>query len=71
MQEVLLLQKNQLIFYKKEKERFFMITFRKELLKKVAKSAYSTAKEEANATCACFAYQPALPKAVKELSKRK
>ena len=42
-----------------------------ELLKKVAKSAYSTAKAEANSACACFAYQTAMPKDVKELSKRK
>ena len=42
----------------------------KNFLKKVAKSAYLTAKTEANATCVCFAYQPAMPKAVKELSKK-
>lgn len=41
------------------------------LLKKVAESAYSTAKTEANSACFCFYYQPAMPKAVKELSKRK
>ncbi len=43
----------------------------KELLKKVAKSAYSTAKAEANSACVCFYYQPVMPKAVKELSKKK
>lgn len=41
-----------------------------EFLDKVAKSAYATAKKEANSACFCFYYQPVMPKAVKELRKR-
>ena len=41
------------------------------LLEMVAKEAMHTAKKEADSACICFAYQPAMPKAVKELGKRK
>lgn len=42
-----------------------------EFLNMIAKSAYTTAKKEADSACFCFYYQLAMPKAVKELSKRK
>lgn len=41
------------------------------LLDKVAKGAYKNATIEANSACACFFYQPVMPKKVKDLSKRK
>lgn len=41
------------------------------LLNKVAKEAYRHAVVEANSACGCFAYQPVMPKQVKDLSKRK
>ena len=56
---------------KNKKEVFHMKKIANEFLNKVAKSAYATAKTEANSACVCFYYQPVMPKAVKELSKRK
>jgi len=41
------------------------------LLKKIAKTAYGTAKVEADSACFCFLYQPAMPEKVKSLKKRK
>ena len=48
-----------------------MKDIKKALLSKVAKSAYETAKTEANSACLCFLYQPEMPKKVKDLKKRK
>lgn len=48
-----------------------MKNMKKTLLEKIAKSAYSTAKTEANSACICFYYQPFMPQAVKDLKKRK
>jgi AgrD protein len=39
------------------------------VLKTVAKSAYSNAEKTANSACIWFAYQPKLPKAMKDLRK--
>lgn len=41
------------------------------LLGKIAKGAYQNARIEADSACACFFYQPVMPKKVKDLSKRK
>lgn len=41
------------------------------ILQKVAKGALTVAKKEADSACFCFCYQPVMPKAVKELGKRK
>ena len=41
------------------------------LLEKVAKTAYETAKQEADSACLCFAYQPVMPQKVKEMKKKK
>ena len=41
------------------------------LLKKIAKTAYGTAKVEVDSACFCFLYQPVLPEKVKDLKKRK
>lgn len=48
-----------------------MKNIKKALLMKVAKTAYRTAKMEADSACLCFAYQPVMPKRVKELKKSK
>lgn len=48
-----------------------MKNVKKLLLETVAKEALHTAKKEADSACICFAYQPVMPKAVKELGKRK
>lgn len=41
------------------------------ILKKIAKTAYATAKTEADSACICFGYQPVMPKKVKALSSKK
>lgn len=41
------------------------------ILQAVAKTAYGTAKKEANSACICFFYQPVMPQKVKELRKKK
>lgn len=48
-----------------------MKTVNKTLLERIAKGAYCVAKTEAESACACFFYQPVMPKKVKELNKRK
>lgn len=48
-----------------------MESIKKTLLTMIAKSAHGTAKAEADSACFCFAYQPEMPKKVKDLSKRK
>ncbi|MBQ6888411.1 MAG: cyclic lactone autoinducer peptide [Lachnospiraceae bacterium] len=41
------------------------------LLKKIAKTAYGTAKIEVDSACFCFFYQPVMTEKVKSLKKRK
>lgn len=48
-----------------------MKNVKKVLLEGIAKTAYETAKQEADSACLCFAYQPVMPKKVKELKKKK
>ena len=48
-----------------------MKSIKKAILETVAKEALHTAKKEADSACICFCYQPVMPKAVKELGKRK
>lgn len=48
-----------------------MKDIKKDLLRKVAKAAYATAKKEADSACMCFGYQPAMPGKVKELRNKK
>lgn len=48
-----------------------MKNLRKTVLEKVAKTAYKTAKAEADSACVCFCYQPAMPQKVKDLRKKK
>lgn len=47
-----------------------MSNVKKVLLSMVAKGAYSTAKNEADSACFCFAYQPKMPQKVKDLKKK-
>lgn len=47
------------------------IKVKKALLLIAAKSAYSTAKAEADSACVCFAYQPKMPQKVKDLKKKR
>lgn len=48
-----------------------MKEIKKSILKRIAKTAYSAAKTEADSACMCFCYQPVMPKKVKELSCKK
>lgn len=48
-----------------------MKNLKKAVLKRIAKTAYETAKQEADSACLCFAYQPAMPQKVKDLRKKK
>lgn len=48
-----------------------MSKMKKVLLSLAAKSAYSTAKNEADSACFCFAYQPKMPQKVKDLKKKR
>lgn len=56
---------------KNKKEYMTLNNLKKMFLKKIAKSAYNTAKTEADSACFCFCYQPVMPKKVKDLRKRK
>ena len=48
-----------------------MKNVKRALLEKVAKTAYETAKQEAETACLCFCYQPVMPQKVKEMKKKK
>lgn len=48
-----------------------MKNVKRALLEKVAKTAYETAKQEADSACLCFCYQPVMPQKVKEMKKKK
>ena len=48
-----------------------MQKIKKVLLSLAARSAYSTAKIEADSACVCFAYQPEMPQQVKDLKKKR
>lgn len=44
---------------------------KKIVLENIARSAYQTAKHEADSACFCFFYQPIMPQKVKDLRKKK
>lgn len=44
---------------------------KKALLGTIAKTAYETAKREADSACLCFCYQPVMPQKVKDMKKKK
>lgn len=44
---------------------------KKSLLRKVAETAYKTAKKEADSACICVCYQPTMPQKVKSLKEKK
>lgn len=48
-----------------------MKTTKEMILNKIAKSAYNTAKKEADSACFCFCYQPVMPQKVKDMKKKK
>ncbi len=48
-----------------------MKTTKEMVLSRIAKSAYNTAKKEADSACFCFCYQPVMPKKVKDMKKKK
>lgn len=48
-----------------------MSKLKKAFLSLAAKGAYSTAKREADSVCVCFAYQPEMPRKVKDLKKKR
>lgn len=48
-----------------------MREIKKNVLKRIARTVYATAKTEADSACICFAYQPVMPKKVKELRSKK
>lgn len=48
-----------------------MKEIKKSILKKIAKTAYATAKAEADSACICFGYQPVMPEKVKKLRSKK
>lgn len=48
-----------------------MKSIKKAVLTSVAKTAYQTAKSEADSACFCFCYQPVMPEKVKKLKRSK
>lgn len=48
-----------------------MKKIKKVILEKIAKTAYETAKLEADSACVCFFYQPVMPQKVKDMKKKK
>ncbi len=48
-----------------------MKSIKRVVLTNVAKSAFQTAKLEADSACFCFFYQPTMPQKVKDLKKKK
>mgnify|MGYP002476116061 FL=1 len=56
---------------KRKRRNMPMKNVKRVLLEKVAKTAYETAKQEADSACLCFCYQPVMPQKVKEMKKKK
>lgn len=48
-----------------------MKSMKKTFLKSIARSAYETAKREADSACFCYFFQPVMPEKVKKLRKKK
>ncbi len=48
-----------------------MKTTKETILNRIAKSAYNTAKKEADSACFCFGYQPVMSQKVKDMKKKK